>query len=252
MSERSLRELEGDVERARARLLADLSVLSSPVAYSEFKDDLKEEARYTFRGIVENVKGRAAANPVATLAIGAGVAWRLLQHPPISTVLIGAGLLGLWKTDPLHPNAQNPDYLSTARTRLREQVGGLATTMGEEAADMAARVTERASDMTGTVAEQASDVAQTVRQKAHDLKDKAQDLRAQASEAIGDSAAAMTHRAETTFNDARRAVGNTSSRAVSMTNRVVGDADTMDALLLSVAGLAVAAALGIAYQRRAD
>jgi ElaB/YqjD/DUF883 family membrane-anchored ribosome-binding protein len=95
-------------------------------------------------------------------------------------------------------------------------------------------------------------VAQTVRQKAHDLKDKAQDLRAQASEAIGDSAAAMTHRAETTFNDARRAVGNTSSRAVSMTNRVVGDADTMDALLLSVAGLAVAAALGIAYQRRAD
>ena len=33
------------------------------------------------------------------------------------------------------------------------------------------------------VREQASDVAQTVRQKAHDLKDKAQDLRAQASEA---------------------------------------------------------------------
>jgi hypothetical protein len=252
MSGRSLRELEGDVERARARLLADLSVLSSPVAYSEFKDDLKEEARYTFRGIVENVKGRAAANPVATLAIGAGVAWRLLQHPPISTVLIGAGLLGLWKTDPLHPNAQNPDYRSTARTRLREQVGDLATTMGEQAADMAGRVTERESDMAGTVAEQVRDVAQTVRQKAHDLRGKAQDLRAQASEAIGDSAAAMTQRAETTFNDARRAVGNTSSRAVSMTNRVVGDADTMDALLLSVAGLAVAAALGIAYQRRAD
>ena len=37
-----------------------------------------------------------------------------------------------------------------------------------------------------------------------------------------------------------------------MTNRVVGDADTRDALLLSAAGLAVAAALGIAYQRRAD
>jgi ElaB/YqjD/DUF883 family membrane-anchored ribosome-binding protein len=252
MSERSLRELEGDVERARARLLADLSVLSSPVAYSEFKDDLKEEARYTFRGIVENVKGRAAANPVATLAIGAGVAWRLLQHPPISTVLIGAGLLGLWKTIPLRPNAQNPDYLSTARTRLREQVGGFTTTMGEQAADMAGRVTERATDMAGDVVEHASDLAQTVREKARDLRDKAQDLRGQASEAIGDSAAAMTHRAETTFNDARRSVGDMSSEAISMTNRVVGDADTMDALLLSVAGLAVAAALGIAYQRRAD
>jgi hypothetical protein len=252
MSERSLRELEGDVERARARLLADISVLSSPVAYSEFKDDLKEEARYTFQGIVENVKGRAAANPVATLAIGAGVAWRLLQHPPISTALIGAGLLSLWRTVPLRPNSQNPDYLSSARTRLREQVGDFATTMGEQAADMAGRVTERASDMAGTVAEQASDVAQTVREKAHDLRDQAQDLRAQASEAISDSAAAMANRTETPFDEVRRSVGDMSSRAISMTNRVVGDTDTRDALLLGVAGLAVAAALGIAYQRRAD
>jgi ElaB/YqjD/DUF883 family membrane-anchored ribosome-binding protein len=252
MSERSLRELEGDVERARARLLADISVLSSPMAYSEFKDDLKEEVRYTFRGIVENVKGRAAANPVATLAIGAGVAWRLLQHPPISTVLIGAGLLGLWRTDPVRPNAQNPDYLSTARTRIREQVGDFATAVGEQAADMAGRVTERASDMAGSVAEHASDMAQTVREKAYDLRDKAEDLRAQATEAIGDSAAAMTHRAETTFNDARRSVGDMSSRAISMTNRVVGDTDTRDAVLLGAAGMAVAAALGIAYQRRAD
>jgi hypothetical protein len=245
MNERNLRELEGDVERARARLLADISVLSSPMAYSEFKDDLKEEARYTFRGIVENVKGRAVANPVATLAIGAGVAWRLLQHPPISTVLIGAGLLGLWKTIPLRPNAQTPDHLSTARTRLREQVGDFTTTIGEQAADIAGRVTERVTDMAGNVVEHASDL---VREKAHDLRDKAQGLRAQASEAISDSAAAMAHRTETTFNDARRSAGDMSSRAIS----VVGDTETRDALLLGAAGLAVAAALGIAYQRRAD
>jgi hypothetical protein len=252
MSDPSLRELEGDVERARARLLAHLSVVSSPVAYSEFKDDLKEEARDTFQGIVENVKGRAAANPVATLAIGAGVAWRLLQHPPISTALIGAGLLSLWRTVPVPPNAQNPDYLSTARTRLREQVGDFATTVGEQAADMAERVTERATDMAGNVAEHASDLAQTVREKAHDGRHQAHDLRAQASDAIGASTASIAHRTQIAFNDARRAVGDVSSRAVSMTNRVVGDADTRDALLLSAAGLAVAAALGIAYQRRAD
>jgi hypothetical protein len=249
MSERSLRELEGDVERARARLLADISVLSSPMAYSAFKDDLKEEARYTFRGIVENVKGRAAANPVATLTIGAGVAWRLLQHPPISTALIGAGLLSLWRTAPVRPNAQNPDYLATAKTRLREQVGDFATTVGEQAADFAGKVTERATDMAGNVAEHASDLAQTVTEKAHDVRDKAQDLRAQASEAIGASTASMAHRTEIAFNDARRAVGDVSSR---VTNRVVGDADTRDALLLSAAGLAVAAALSIAYQRRAE
>jgi hypothetical protein len=252
MSDRSLRELEGDVERARPRLLAHLSVLSSPVSYSEFKEDLKEEARDTFQGIVENGKRRAAANPVATLAIGAGVAWRLLQHPPISTALIGAGLLSSWRTVPVRPNAQNHDYLLTARTRLREQVGDFATTVGEQAADLAEKVTERATDMAGNVAEHMGDLARTVTEKAHDLRDKARDLRAQAFETIGDSAAAMAHRTDTTFNDARRAVGDISTRATSMTKRAVGDADTRDALLLSAAGLAVAAALGIAYQRRAD
>jgi seryl-tRNA synthetase len=120
--------------------------------------------------------------------------------------------------------------------------------MGEQAADMAGRVTERATDMAGNVVEHASDLAQTVREKAHDLRDKAQDLGAQASEAISDSAAAMAHRPETTFNDARRSAGDMSSRAIS----VVGDTETRDALLLGAAGLAVAAALGIAYQRRAD
>jgi hypothetical protein len=117
--------------------------------------------------------------------------------------------------------------------------------MGEQASDMAGRVTERATDLAGSVAENASDLAQTAREKA-------QDLRAQASEAIGDSAAVMAQRTKTTFNEARIAVGDISSGAVSMTNRVVTDADTRDTLLLSAAGLAVAAALGIAYQRRAD
>jgi hypothetical protein len=117
---------------------------------------------------------------------------------------------------------------------------------------MAERVTERATDMAGNVAEHASDLAQTVREKADDVRHQAHDLRAQASDAIGASTASMAHRTQIAFNDARRAVGDVSSRAVSMTNRVVGDADTRDALLLSAAGLAVAAALGIAYQRRAD
>ena len=35
------------------------------------------------------LKDRAAANPVAALAIGAGLAWRLVHRPPIATLLVG-------------------------------------------------------------------------------------------------------------------------------------------------------------------
>ena len=149
MTERSTRELEHDVEEARERLLSHLSVLSSPVAYSEFKEDLKDEARFTLRGILDDVKRRAAANPAATLAIGAGLAWRFIREPPISTALIGAGLYSLWRTTPVATQGRDFDYLSTAKTRLAEQVSDLATTVGEQTAHMAETVTENASQLAG-------------------------------------------------------------------------------------------------------
>jgi len=45
--------------------------------------------------MVEDMKAKASENPAATLAISAGLAWRLLRHPPIATALIGAGLFSL-------------------------------------------------------------------------------------------------------------------------------------------------------------
>jgi hypothetical protein len=96
-----LQNLEREVESARARLASDLSSLCSADTYSEFKQDLKHEARSTFAGVFEDLKARAAANPTATLAIGAGVVWRLIERPPIAVGLIGAGLLSLWRTTPV-------------------------------------------------------------------------------------------------------------------------------------------------------
>ncbi len=120
MTERSMRELERDVEQARERFLSHLSVLSTPAAYSEFKQDLKDEARVTVRGILLDVKGRAAANPAATLAVGAGLTWRLLRHPPIATALIGAGLYSLWRTAPAPTQGRETPIIS----QLRKLVSG--------------------------------------------------------------------------------------------------------------------------------
>jgi hypothetical protein len=46
------------------------------------------------------VKARAAANPLAVAALAAGVAWRLFHRPPVATLLVGLGLVGLLRTSP--------------------------------------------------------------------------------------------------------------------------------------------------------
>lgn len=232
MTERSTRELEHDVEEARERLLSHLSVLSSPVAYSEFKQDLKDEARFTLRGILDDVKRRAAANPAATLAVGAGLAWRFIRQPPISTALIGAGLYSLWRTTPVPTQGRDFDYLSTAKSRLAEQVSDLATTVGQQTAHMAEAVTENASQL--------AEVA----------KEKVQEWGSQASEEIADRTASVTRRTVHAFDDASRVARRIPSNAGYMANKVMSNSESRDTLLLGVAGLAVAAALGIAYQRR--
>jgi hypothetical protein len=230
MTERSIRELEHDVEEARERFLSHLSVLSTPAAYSEFKQDLKDEARVTVRGILDDVKGRAAANPAATLAVGAGLTWRLLRHPPIATALIGAGLYSLWRTTPAP--TQGRDYLSTAKTRLGEQMSELASTVGQQTADMAETATENAS------------------QFAVAAKEKMQEWGSQASEEIADRTASVTGRTAHAFDVASRAAGRIPSNAGYIANKVIANSEGRDTLLLGAAGLAVAAALGIAYQRR--
>ena len=207
-------------------------MLSTPAAYSEFKQDLKDEARVTVRGILDDVKGRAAANPAATLAVGAGLTWRLLRHPPIATALIGAGLYSLWRTAPAPTQGRNSDYLSTAKTRLGEQMSDLATTVGQQTAQMAETVTENAS------------------QFAEAAKEKMQEWGSQASEEIADRTASVTRRTAHAFDEASRAVGRIPSNAGYMANKVISNSEGRDTLLLGAAGLAVAAALGIAYQRR--
>jgi hypothetical protein len=55
---------------------------------------LKQEAFETKDAPWDDVKARAAANPAAVIAIGAGLAWRLLQRSPIASALIGVGPAG--------------------------------------------------------------------------------------------------------------------------------------------------------------
>jgi hypothetical protein len=83
----SLHDHKIEVERSRAKLTQDLAVLCSPETFAAFTDDLKQEAFDTRDAFWEKLKARAASNPAAVIAIGMGLAWRLIQRPPIASAL---------------------------------------------------------------------------------------------------------------------------------------------------------------------
>jgi hypothetical protein len=121
MTTAELNGLERDVEEARARFADDLARLRSPATLARLKDDLwadvreakdevvdkaKDAAQDSVQRLVAELKARATANPLATIVIGAGLPWRLVHRPPIATVLVGLGLIGLARTTPSQRGSQ--------------------------------------------------------------------------------------------------------------------------------------------------
>jgi ElaB/YqjD/DUF883 family membrane-anchored ribosome-binding protein len=260
----SLQQLEGEVEAARAKLAADLARLRSPETLAQFTDMLKQEAleakdalldkakssvRSSIENVIEDVKGRVAANPAAALAIGAGIAWRLLRHPPVATALIGAGLVSLFRTAPARVNGQASAYLSRAKARLVEQGSDVAEMAKDKVASMTETVTEKATELAGAARERveglAGEAAATATQAASDAKAHAGSFLDGASETVrvlqgtaSSAAGAATLRAGATADDWSR-----SARIP------FNDREMRDKVLLGAAGLAVTAALTIAWQR---
>ena len=276
----TLAQCERDVEQARARLAQDLAILRSPAALNSFTDSLKETAIDAKDSIVDELKAKAAANPTATLAIGAGIAWYFVRNPPIALGLIGAGLYGLWRTNAIHP--VDRDYIQQGRERLYEQASDFGASAVDAASKAGQAVSEKAGAMVNSakqsVEEWSRDAADTVAAAGATVgtavKDQAESIAAGARRArddltvqaanVGSRVSAAT---ESAALSARQAVSNLSDQVgrvgsrVSNTSRQVGHqlldssrdyipSEPRDKVLLGVAGLAVAAALGMAYQKR--
>jgi hypothetical protein len=235
MTTSSLGALEREVEVARERVAGDLARLRSPATLSEFKEELWTEARQTkdqavekatdyvqetIQDVISNIKGRAAANPAAALAIGAGLAWQLLRHPPVASLLVGAGVYGLMKTQPA-PDLDFSEGVAAqagdVAARLKEHVQGLGAQAGEAVQKTAAQV----ADKTASLVDRASAAIGTAGAAA-------QDSMAQ----IGSSAAAAGRRASIAISEA------------------IPEPNARDQVLLGAAALAIAAAVGIASQRQ--
>jgi hypothetical protein len=249
MTEESVHHLEREVEAARAKLASDLTVLRSPHTTADFTRALKHEANATVASIIEDVKGRAAANPAAALAIGAGLAWRLVRHPPIATALIGAGIFSLFRSAPAHAS-NGAGYLTQATTRLQEQASQAVDFAAEQTAQAASRATEKTAELASAakerVREWTAEAASSSKQAASELQQRAVSMSREAA----DRAASMSQ-------DASEVVSEISERArvaarpyAQSAQQIINDSEARDKLLLGGAGIAVLAALTIALQRR--
>jgi hypothetical protein len=232
--------LERDIEATRERLARDLDRLRSSETIASFKevlfaqateakDHLVGKAQEKLSAGIEDMwgemKARAAANPAATVAIGAGIAWRIVQRPPIASVLVGIGLISLLRTDPRKPVLgadlveRSMDQLVAVKQKTTEwatQEGGLRDT-ADTAGAMAHHVIQ-------STVEAAKHVAGKSASTVEDLGEQAQ----QALPLVREGA--------------RTVVDHVSTLSTPSEER--------DRYLLGAAALALAAAVGIAAQRR--
>jgi hypothetical protein len=240
MSEASLHSLERDVEAARSRFADSLMVLADPGGYAEAAEAAKRDVRglkrqvehklqSTADGYLDGLKARAAANPAAVLAVAAGVAWRLFHKPPIATALVGAGLYSLLRTTPEDFGEEDRiDYTDRAKERLRQQMTDARDT-----------VLEKAGELAGEAASAAKSLSQS------------------AGETIGKLSAEASERAASASTAAARLARDGTTRGVETAKETLAHSaraisDNRDQALLGIAGVAVAAAIGVALNRRLE
>jgi hypothetical protein len=287
----SLDRCERDVEAARARLAGDLHVLRRPETVESFtraikielmtaKDAAIESAKTSAFGAVsdavDKLKSKAAANPAALLAIGAGLAWHFVRNPPVVTALVGAGLFSLLKTTA--PAVPPEDFIAHSRERLKEQVGEFSEMAKATAQSASEVVSQKVSEVTRTGVQAATDMAESVAGQVTQVTDqvtdqvhrRTQQLTGAASrgiEAAGDMAAQarrlghdVTDKFTATVDTATDAVRHAVERGQPDAGAWKDGAPTLvpdaprpqDTILLGIAGVAVAAALGLALQRASN
>ena len=260
--------LERDVEAARARLVSRVAQLKGPplagvkdelvAEATEYKDEMIESAKQKVTGtideIVADLKRRATDNPIAVVAIGAGIAWKLWQKPPVTTLLVGAGVAALFGAGRRIPQIEvdpyNPDRPS----------GYVPGGVGGYGYERTRDVVEQKVIGGVTVA------AETARQKASELRDRvtevthrARNSAAEIKDNVVRSASELTDRTLRSVDDIRTSAVRSGTRALDTVSDTAADARmriepyreyTADALrdngvYLSLAALAVGAAAGI-------
>ena len=149
----------------------------------------------------------------------------------------------MWRTNASHPaGSYRPDYLEGGKQRLKEQAGEALSKVKGMAIQGQDAVSAKTADLTGAARD-------TVQRWAADIREAAEDVGTSLTNnapSIAPSAGDIGHftRRRQIWQVRRSTVALPQPRAT------LRDPESRDKVLLGVAGLAVAAALGIACQKR--
>lgn len=291
MSSDDLKSLERDVEEARNRVLQDIVALRSPGAVAGLKRDVSEQIGRTkdewigsardaatseVHGMLDGFKSRALANPLAVLAIGAGIGWKLKNHPPIMSALVGLGIYGLMRADPARPArsvtwtrdtsravgaaardwrdsdtaAELADYAEEARARAdhyRGQAAELAGQAGDRVEDAYEAASAKAAEWSAEASHAAERAAAYGRRLARDASEAAHDALDRGRH-VAEEAGDAVHRA---YRYGRRRV-HRAGEAGERYYHELADRTDRDKILLGAAAVAIAAAVGMAARNRLE
>ncbi len=265
MSE-DLDRLERDIRATRARLAGNLSVLTSGETFDELKTTVKAEARDAgddlmdrakesglsmMRNVLDDLKDKAIQNPAAVAAIGAGIGWKLWKNPPVASALVGYGLFSLLRgsdNDPVQNAVRDArDRIEDAASAAAKTARATAHDVRDKAAEIASDVQSRASSLIGNAQHRASAAADDIHATASSLADEAHS-----------TAARLTDEAQAMGRDAKELGRDMLARSQRSGRALLDDVadgarslrgDAQSQVLLSLAGVAVAAAVGVAVSR---
>lgn len=146
----------------------------------DYKNELLERARdsgkETMHSVADDLKQRAMANPLAVALIGAGIGWRLYKHPPITTLLVGAGVGLLMRSPGNSAQQERKEYsygyneygypvMEEARApSMTEQMMSRAGEMGEAARETIEHARSVAASAAEDAYERFGSAGQAVRQ----------------------------------------------------------------------------------------
>lgn len=245
--DKDLAELERDVEQARARLAADIARLRAPETFESarqsvmdsitgYRDDAIDAAQTRASSFIDGVKAKAAANPAAAAAILAGIAWRLYRRPPVASLLVGAGIAALARTDP------NDDSLTPSR--LAQRAAHRAQELKDRAAAQIAQLTEGA--VGGAQEKMQGKLQGKLQEKLHEWSSTKRRRAALRDASPSDRSSSQAGFLSDPYQDSPEVYAPAHSLFDERENR-----QRRDAYLLGFAALALGAAIGVARRREA-
>ena len=238
--DRSVTELEREVDRERERVSATIDELQERASAASLVDQLVKAVGENGGEVARNLGRSLRDNPLAALLTGVGLAW----------LMAGSGRP---RDEGRDWEDMDREYLPYARDRLPDQSASSASTFGgsgdaslpnseypeTDTASTEGGLRERVADMAGRVGEGVSETVEGLRDRASDISQSAGARLHQAGDTIRGAGGAVRHRA----GAARRSAAGTGRELRHGLDSLIEDQPLVAGAIAMALGAAVGGAL---------